>query len=159
VRWYNGNVTSEQGNDQIMATKMTEAEILAYVDEAPRTAHLATVREDGRPHVAPIWVTVDAGEIVFTTWHTSVKGRNIARTGQAALCIDDTAEGSSYVTIEGTVTMDPDPAQSRTWATRLGGKYMGEDRAVEFGERNGIAGEYVCRLRPTRMSGMRGVTD
>jgi PPOX class probable F420-dependent enzyme len=142
-----------------MGRKMTPEEILAYVDEAPRTAHLATVREDGRPHVAPIWVTVDRGEIVFTTWHTSLKGRNIARTGQAALCIDDTADGSSYVSIEGTVTMDPDPTQSRQWATTLGGKYMGVDRAEEFGQRKGIEGEYVCRLRPTHMSGMRGVTD
>lgn len=142
-----------------MSRKMTDDEILAYVDEAPRTAHLATVREDGSPHVAPIWVTVDNSEIVFTTWHTSVKGKNIARTGQAALCIDDTAEGSSYVVIEGTVTMDPDPALSRQWATRLGGKYMGADRAVEFGQRNGVPGEWVCHLTPTRMSGVRGVTD
>ncbi len=36
---------------------------------------------------------------------------------------------------------------------------MGEDRAEEFGERNGVPGELVWRLRPTRMSGMRGVTD
>ena len=142
-----------------MARKLTADEILAYIDEAPRTAHLATVREDGRPHVAPIWVGVDGDEIVFTTWHTSVKGKNITRTGYAALSIDDTAEGSSYVTIEGTVTMDPDPEQSRIWATKLGGKYMGEDRAAEFGERNGVPGEYVCRLRPTHLSGMRGVTD
>lgn len=142
-----------------MALEMTREEILAYIDEAPRTAHLATVRADGRPHVAPIWVTLDGDQIVFTTWHTSVKGRNIARTGQAALSIDDTAEGSSYVAIEGTVTMDPDPAQSRAWATKLGGKYMGADRAEEFGERNGVPGEWVCRLTPTHMSGQRGVTD
>jgi PPOX class probable F420-dependent enzyme len=142
-----------------MSTKMTPEEILAYIDEAPRTGHLATVREDGRPHVATIWVTRDGDEIVFTTWVTSVKGRNLARTGQAALSVDDTADGSSYVAIEGTVTIDPDPAQSRIWATRLGGKYMGDERAEEFGIRNGVPGEYVCRMRPTRMSGMRGVTD
>jgi len=142
-----------------MGNTMTDREILAYIDEKPRTAHIATVRADGRPHVSTIWVGRDGDEIVFTTWHTSVKGRNIARTGQAALSIDDTSEGSSYVAIEGTVTIDPDPAQSRLWAARLGGKYMGEDRAEEFGERNGIPGEVVCRLRPTHMSGMRGVTN
>jgi len=142
-----------------MGTKMTGDEILAYIDEKPRTAHIATVREDGRPHVATIWVMRDGDEIVFTTWHTSVKGRNLARTGQAALSIDDTSEGSSCVAIEGTVTIDPDPAQSRHWAKRLGGRYMGADRAEEFGERNGVPGEVVCRLCPTHMSGMRGVTD
>lgn len=142
-----------------MSTKLTDAEILAYLDEKARTAHLATVRADGRPHVATIWVIRDGDEIVFTTWHESVKARNIARTGQAALTIDDTTEGSSYVVIEGTVTMHDDPAQGRQWAERLGGKYMGADRAHEFGERNGIPGEVVCRLRPTHMSGVRGVTD
>ncbi len=142
-----------------MGTKMSSEEILAYIDERPRTAHIATVRTDGRPHVATIWVMGDGDEIVFTTWHTSVKGRNLARTGQAALSIDDTSEGSSYVAIEGTVTIDPDPALSRQWTARIGGKYMGADRADEFGERNGNPGEVVCRLRPTHMSGMRGVTD
>ncbi|MDQ3656175.1 MAG: PPOX class F420-dependent oxidoreductase [Chloroflexota bacterium] len=142
-----------------MATKMTAEEILAYIDEKPPTAHIATVRTDGRPHVATIWVMRDGDEIVFTTWHTSVKGRNLARTGQAALSIDDTSEGSSYVAIEGTVTIAPDPEASRRWATRIGGKHMGADRAEEFGERNGNPGEVVCRLRPTHLSGMRGVTD
>lgn len=142
-----------------MGTKMTSDEILAYIDEKPRTAHIATVRKDGRPHVSVIWIIRDGDEIVFTTWHTSVKGRTLARTGQAALSIDDFMSDASYVAIEGMVTIDPDPEASRYWAGRIGGRYMGEDRAEEFGKRNGVPGEVVCRLRPTHMSGMRGVTD
>lgn len=142
-----------------MGTKMTTEEVLAYIDEKPRTAHIATVRKDGRPHVSTIWVIRDGDDIVFTTWHTSVKGRNLARSGRAALSIDDTSEGSSYVAIEGAVTIDPDPDASRHWATRIGGRYMGANRAEEFGRGNGIPGEVVCHLRPTHLSGMRGVTD
>lgn len=138
--------------------KMDETEVMNYIDEKPRSAHIATVRADGRPHVSTIWVTRDGDEIVFTTWHTSVKAKNLARTGQAALSIDDQSD-SSYVAIEGTVTIDPDPDLVRHWAGRLGGKYMGEDRAEEFGARNGIPGEVTCRLRPTRLSGARGITD
>ncbi len=138
--------------------KMVETEIMDYIDEQPRTAHLATVRADGRPHVSVIWVIRDGDEIVFTTWQTSVKAKNLARTGQAALSIDDFSDGS-YIAIEGTVTIDPDPDLVRHWAARLGGKYMGEDRAEEFGARNGIPGEVTCRLRPTRLSGVRGITD
>lgn len=137
---------------------MEPAEIMAYIDEKPRSAHIATVRADGGPHVSVIWVIGDGDEIVFTTWATSVKGRNMARTGRAAISIDDPTD-SSYITIEGTVTIDADPDLVRTWATRLGGKYMGPDRADEFGQRNGIPGEVTCRLRPTRMSGARGITD
>src|SRR5690349_12531171 len=125
---------------------MTAAEILAYIDERPRTGHLATVREDGRPHVAPIWIVRDGDQIVFTTWHASVKGRNLVRTGQAALTVDDLADGGSFVTIEGTVTTSGELDDLRAWATRLGGKYMGEDQAEAFGARNGVEGELLCRL-------------
>lgn len=138
--------------------KMDDTEVMDYIDEKPRSAHIATVRDDGRPHVSAIWVIRDGDEIVFTTWETSVKAKNLFRTGQAAISIDDPTD-SSYVAIEGTVTIDPDPAVVRHWAARLGGKYMGEDRAEEFGERNGVPGEVTCRLRPTRISGARGVTD
>jgi hypothetical protein len=40
-----------------------------------RTAKLAVVRADGAPHVAPVWVDLDGGQIVFTTSADTVKGR------------------------------------------------------------------------------------
>ena len=36
-------------------------------------------------------------------------------------------------------------------ATRIGGRYMGADRAQEFGRRNGVPGELVVRVRPTKI--------
>jgi nitroimidazol reductase NimA-like FMN-containing flavoprotein (pyridoxamine 5'-phosphate oxidase superfamily) len=39
--------------------EMTEAEWRAFLTERPRTGKLATVRADGRPHVAPIWFDLD----------------------------------------------------------------------------------------------------
>ena len=39
----------------------------------------------------------------------------------------------------------------RRWATRIGARYMGADRAEEFGKRNGAPGELVVRLRPTKI--------
>jgi hypothetical protein len=33
-------------------------------------------------------------------------------------------------------------------AIRIGGRYMGADRAEEFGRRNAVAGEVLVRLRP-----------
>jgi PPOX class probable F420-dependent enzyme len=140
---------------------MTKDEALAFLKNTVHTGHLATVREDGRAHVAVIWFIVDddTGEIVFTTWHTSVKGKNILRTGFAALSVDDPIPPYSWVALEGTVTIDADPAASRKWAGIIGGKYMGPDRAEEFGMRNGKPGEYVYRLTITHISGMTGVTD
>ncbi len=45
------------------------------------------------------------------------------------------------------------------WATRIGARYMGEDRAEEFGRRNGVPGELLVRLTPERVIAERGVAD
>ena len=36
---------------------------------------------------------------------------------------------------------------------------MGDDRADEFGKRNGVQGELVVRVTPTRIHGFRGVAS
>lgn len=127
---------------------MTNEEIYEFLKGQPYTGHLATVREDGRPHVATIWIIVDGEEIVFTTWHTSVKGKNLQRTGYAALSVDDNTSPYTAVHFEGPVELISDPAESRKWAGRLGGRYMGEERAesslpVTGSRANGFA---VCAL-------------
>ena len=141
--------------------KLTHNECLTFLRETTHTGHLATVRPDGRPHVATIWYIVDedTGEIVFTTYNTSVKGRNIARTGYAALSVTDDTKPYTHVALEGPCTMVADAAESRKWAGILGGRYLGADRADEFSERNGVPEEYVCRLTIANISGMSRVTD
>ena len=121
-------------------------------DLPPRTAKLATVRADGRPHVAPVWYDVDAdGSLVFNTGVSTVKGRNLLRDPRATLCVDDDRPPFSFVTVEGVVEISDDLTEVRQWAGRLGGRYMGADRAEEFGARNGVPGELVVRLRPSRI--------
>ena len=127
---------------------------------AARPAVLATTRKDGRPHVAPIWYVVDDdGTIVFTTGADTVKGRTLARTGRAALCVDDDQPPFAFVTIEGTVMLSDDVDAVRHWATVIGGRYMGADRADEYGERNGVPGELVVRLTPAKVVSASDVAD
>jgi len=33
----------------------------------------------------------------------------------------------------------------------IAARYMGPDRAAEFGKRNGVPGELIVRLRPTKV--------
>ncbi len=118
----------------------------------PRTAKLATVRADGRPHVAPVWYELDGdGSLVFNTGASTVKGRNLLRDPRASLCVDDDRPPFSFVVVEGAVEISDDLTEVRHWASRLGGRYMGADRAEEFGARNGVPGELVVRLRPGRI--------
>lgn len=141
--------------------KMSTDQIYAFLTDHAFTGHLATVREDGRPHVATIWYIVDGEDILFTTWHSSVKGRNLQRTGYAALSVTDDTLPFTGVEVEGPVELLADGSNQqevRRWAGVIGGRYMGAERAEEFGERNGIRGEVLYRLRPVKLSGIAAIT-
>src|SRR6187455_3531301 len=81
--------------------EMSPAQYRAFLLERPRTAKLATVRADGRPHVAPIWFDLDGDMLVFTTWHTTVKAANLRRDPRVSLCIDDDMPPYAFVIVEG----------------------------------------------------------
>jgi hypothetical protein len=125
---------------------MTETEWKAFVTEGTRTGKLATTRPDGRPHVVPIWFVLDGDDLVFNTGADTVKGRSLAHNGWASICIDDERPPFSFVTVSGKVTISTDVDDVLLWATRIAARYMGEERAEEFGRRNAVEGELVVRL-------------
>ncbi|MFJ9588335.1 PPOX class F420-dependent oxidoreductase [Streptomyces acidicola] len=142
-----------------MAQKMTDEQWRAFVSHGTRTGKLSTVRADGRPHVAPIWFLVDGDDVVFNTGQDTVKGRNLARDGRVALCVDDDRPPYGFVVLEGRAELSEDLDEVRHWATRIGGRYMGEDRAEEFGARNGVPGELLVRVRIDKVLGYARVAD
>ena len=91
-----------------MPRRMDDAEWRAFVSEGTRTGKLATTRHDGRPHVVPIWFVLDGDDFVFTTGEHSIKGRALARTGLAALCVDDERPPYAFVSVTGTVGISRD---------------------------------------------------
>ena len=139
--------------------RLSDEEAFAFVAAAPRTGKLATVRADGSPHVAPVWVAVDGRSLLFNTGAGSVKGRTLRRDPRAALCFDDEQPPFAFVVFEGSVEIIEDVDQVRRWAAVIGGRYMGADRAEEFGARNGVPGELLVRLVPDRIVAMDGVSD
>jgi PPOX class probable F420-dependent enzyme len=136
-----------------MAKKMSRAECWEFMMAQPHTGKLATMRPDGRPHVVPIWFERDGEQIVFTTWHTTVKARNLRHSPWVSLCVDDEAPPFTYVKVDGTVTFSDNLDELRHWATRIGGRYMGEAQADAFGARNAVPGELLVRLSPATISG------
>lgn len=128
--------------------KMSKAEAYEFLAAGTRTGKLATVRADGRPHVAPIWFVLDGEDLIFNTWHKSVKGKNLVRDGRIALTVDEEIPPYAFVLVEGTVEIiDDDLAESKKWAIRIGARYMGVDQAEAFGERNGVPGELLVRIK------------
>jgi PPOX class probable F420-dependent enzyme len=146
-----------------MAERMSEPEIRAFLAHGTRTGKLAWVGSTGQPHVAPIWFLVDdaadAIEVVFNTGASSAKGKAIRRDPRVSLLVDDDRPPFAYVKLTGNVTVSEDLDDLRHWATRIGGRYMGADRAEEFGARNGVPGELLVRLRPAKVVGLRDIAD
>jgi PPOX class probable F420-dependent enzyme len=126
-------------------------ECRAFLMEGTRTGKIATVRTDGRPHVAPIWFEVDGNAILFTTGQDSVKARNIRHDNRVCLSVDDDTPPYSFAIIDGTAELIDDLEELLKLATRLGGRYMGQERAEEYGKRNGVPGEVIVRITPTKV--------
>jgi PPOX class probable F420-dependent enzyme len=124
-----------------------------------RTGKLAVVSASGAPLVAPVWVDLDGDDVLFNTGATTAKGRAIARDPRVALCFDDEQPPFSFVLVHGTAAIIQDVDEVRRWATRIGGRYMGADRAAEYGARNGVPGELLVRVTPTKVIAARNIAD
>ena len=131
---------------------MSRDEYREFLLRGTKTGKLATVRGDGRPHVVPIWYDLDGDVLVFTTGDRSVKYKNMKRDPRVSITVDDQTPLYSYVMIEGTVSFSEDPAELLYWATRIGGRYMGEDQAEAYGKRNSTPGEVIVRIIPSMIS-------
>lgn len=142
-----------------MARTLDGSEALDWVFSEPRTAKLATVLADGSPHVAPVWVARDGDRIVFNTATETVKGRAVRRDPRVALCFDDERPPFGFVMVRGTAEVDEDPDRLLRWATEIAGRYMGADQAAEYGRRNGVPGELVVTVTPTKVLGKLDVAD
>ncbi|MBA2637223.1 MAG: PPOX class F420-dependent oxidoreductase [Solirubrobacterales bacterium] len=134
-----------------MPRRMSDDEWRTFVSAGTRTGKLATVRRDGRPHVVPIWFVLDGEDLVLTTHERSLKGKALRRDDRVALCVDDERPPFAFVAIEGRATLVEDPDELLRFSTLIGARYMGGDRAEEFGKRNGVPGELLVRVRPTNV--------
>lgn len=140
---------------------LTKAEALAFLMSKPRTGKLASVRQDGRPHIAPIWFIVDGDDLIFTTWYATVKAANLRADQRVSLCVDDDTPPYAFVIIEGVahVQETPDPATMLHWTTALARRYMGDALAESYGKRNAVVGEWLIRLTPTKIVAKSGISD
>ena len=139
-------------------TSVTDPEISAFLSEGTRTAKLAFVSPSGRPLVSPVWFIVEDGCLVFNTGKETAKGKALARDPRATICVDLQEPPYAFVQVQGNAELSEDPAELLRTATALAARYMGPDRAKEFGERNAVPGELVVRLRPTKVIAALNVT-
>ncbi|WP_020667708.1 PPOX class F420-dependent oxidoreductase [Amycolatopsis nigrescens] len=96
--------------------------------EAPNFWHLATVNQDGSPHVTPMWVDVEGDHIVLNTAVGRVKDENLRRDARVSLSCVDTENPYDRIMIRGRVVEFVEGAEAERCMDRLAKKYVGTDR-------------------------------
>jgi PPOX class probable F420-dependent enzyme len=126
-------------------------QVREFLSAGTRTGKLGWVAGDGRPLVAPIWFVVEGDDLLFNTGPSSAKGKAIDRDPRLVLTVDLEEPPYGFVQVQGVAEVTEELVEVRRIATLAGARYMGADRAEEFGARNGVPGELGVRLRPTRV--------
>jgi PPOX class probable F420-dependent enzyme len=151
-----------------MGRSMSPDEVRSFLLRGTRTGKLAFVAADGAARVTPVWFVLDdegpigptgVPDLLFNTGVDTAKGRAFRRDPRVTILVDDETPPFALVRVQGEVELSEDLEECRRWATRIGARYMGADRAEEFGRRNGVPGEYLVRLRPTKVVSEAGVAD
>jgi PPOX class probable F420-dependent enzyme len=113
-----------------MLTKLSERARTLLEDR--HFAVLATVNEDGTPHLTTMWYLLerynDTDIILMNTKWGRVKERNMRRNPYISVCIE---HGYSYVTISGTVELIDDSEMARADICRLAVRYDGMESAMQ----------------------------
>jgi PPOX class probable F420-dependent enzyme len=137
--------------------EMSKEEIQTFLMSGTLTGKISTVRKDGRPHVVPIWFILENDDynikLVFTTSQDSLKAKHMLRDPRVSFCVDDQTPPFSFISIEGIaeINKEPDLSELLKWATKIAGRYMGQDIAEAYGKRNAVKGEFLVRIRPTKI--------
>ena len=114
------------------AAEMTLDARRAFLTEGTRTAVLATIREDGRPHAVPIAFVLDDDDILFLTNAETVKGRDLLRDPRVTLVVDDEVPPFGFVMIEGRAVASRDVGSVEQLARRISQRYDAGEGMEEF---------------------------
>jgi PPOX class probable F420-dependent enzyme len=147
----------------ISMPSMSQEQWREFARFGTRTGKLATVRANGLPHVVPVWFLLEEvdghDEIVFNTGATSVKAKALRRDPRCTICVDDENPPYAFVMFEAEARLSDDLDEMLPIATRIGGRYMGEELAETYGRRNAVEGELLVRARITKVIAQSGVAN
>ena len=132
---------------------MTRQDAIDFLSVGSRTGKLATASPTGEPHVAPVWFVVDGDDLVFTTAEQTVKGRNLRANPHAALAVDVSEHPYDFAVVRGPVSLEAQAPDLLAWTTKIAERYVPARLAPDYGKRNAVEGELLCRLRIARISG------
>ena len=135
---------------------LTEAERDAFLTDL-RIGRLATMREDGWPHVTPIWYVWEGGRFVLTLGKSRRHLANIARDPKVTLCVDedprttDLTKSPQAVVCFGLATLHEDDPTVREMTTKVEERYLpAEARGPELESCSGSRDASAVVIEPER---------
>lgn len=134
-------------------------DVVDFLSSGTRTGMLGYLARDGRPLVAPVWFIVDDGHLVFNTGKDTAKGRSLQRDSRVVLTVDDPHPPFSFVQVQGVAELSEDSGSLVATATRIASRYVGDELAEEYGRRNGVPGELIVRVAPTKVIAAFNIAD
>ena len=85
------------------------------------------------------------------TGDQSLKAKNMIREPRVSIAVDEETFPYAWARVDGTASTSTEDLVY--WATETSRRFVGEDRAEEYGRRNGVEGEVIVRVTPTRLVG------
>lgn len=113
----------------------------------PVIANLATVDAGGTPHVTPVWVDVEGGNVVINTAEGRAKVHHMRRSPQVGVSVVDPQNPFRALALQGTVT-DITDHDADDHIDRLARKYLGVDT---YPMRQPGEGRVKVTIRPDRI--------
>jgi len=118
--------------------------------ERPLLATLATFRQDGSVLLSPIWFAWRDGGFVFAIGANDAKGRHLRREPRATLVVAENEVPYRGIEVNGTASIDEDPAVALEVFRRIAVRYLGQERGRAFAGDSG-EGLHLVHLAPGRL--------
>lgn len=115
--------------------------------EQPNFCYVATMRSNGRPHVAVVWADVEGDQVVLNSAEGRAWPANLRRDGQATLTIADRNNQYEYVSLDCRLAQDTHEGADES-IDKLAKKYLDAD---EYPFRQPGEQRIVFRLEPERV--------
>jgi PPOX class probable F420-dependent enzyme len=137
-----------------MPEQMTPERGREFLAEGQRSAVLATVRPDGRPHAVPLWYALDGDHVIINVSADSVKGRAIVSEPRVTLSVHEDVPPYSFVMVDGTAEVVTDPDEIRRDATEIARRYLPSEAVDGFVGYATSPGKVGVRIRVDRLTGV-----
>ena len=124
---------------------------IAKLFQGKNFVSLATLMEDGSPHVAPVWVDIEGDTILINTAEGRVKEKNVKRDKRVALSIFDHQNPYHMVSIRGKVT-DITTEGADAHIDKLAKKYFGLDK---YPYRSPDEKRIIVKIKPEKIHHMQ----